>query len=199
MAWGHRLGMNLAPRLLCALLSFALAAPCLARLGETEAECEERYGKPVPYEDPIKQRPHIPGQAAPAEAPEKQLLYNTDKAEILVGLIDGRAASIQYKFRGSEDSEPAPLEGPNLKALLDANAPDVSWLYMPDHPYTLDPKVEQPASPGDKWQLRGTLISTDGQLYAFFMVSPPTLVICRTSLRPTFQLDQAAPVDLEGL
>ncbi len=191
--------MNLAPRLLCALLSCALAAPCYARLGETEAQCEERYGKPVPYEPPVKGRAYIPGQATPAESPEKQLLYNTDKVEVLVGFINGRAASIQYRFKGSEDSEPARLSGQKLKALLDANAPDTSWLYMPDHPYTLDPKVEQPASPGDKWQLRGTLISTDGQLYAFFMVSPPTLVICRTSLRPTFQLDQAAPVDLEGL
>jgi len=199
MAWGHRLGMNLAPRLLCAFLSCALAAPCLARLGETEAQCEERYGKPVPYDDPIKQRPNIPGQAAPAESPEKQLLYNTDKVEVLVGFINGRAASIQYRFKGSEDSEPAPLAGAKLKALLDANAPDASWLYMPDHPYTLDPKAEQPASLGDRWQLRGTLISTDKQLYAFFMVSPPTLVICGTSLRPTFQLDQTAPVDLEGL
>jgi len=191
--------MSRVPCLLCALLSCALAAPCLARLGETEAQCEERYGKPVPYENPVKGRAHIPGQAEPAETPEKQFLYNTDKVEILVGFIDGRAASIQYIFKDSNASQAAPLTGAKLKGLLDANAPAASWLYMPDHPYTLDPTAKPPASLGDRGRLRGRLISTDGQLYAFFKIAPPTLVICRTSLRPTLQLDQNATVDLEGL
>jgi hypothetical protein len=180
-----------------ALAGLAAASPAWARLGETEEQCEKRYGKPSVFTDPFPNRPTIPGEAAPAQNVDKQLLYNTPSAEVLVGFIDGKAASVQYMFNSTNDQPPSRLTGQFIDALLRANAPSASWLYNWDHPFALDPKADD-APAGKRWQLKGTLFSTDGQLYAFFDVSPPIFLIQRTSLRPTFRWEAEAP-DLGGL
>ena len=179
-----------------AAVVLAMGSPTWARLGETEEQCEKRYGKPSVFTDPFPNRPTIPGEAAPAQKVDKQLLYNTPSAEILVGFIDGTAASVQYTFTSTNDQSPR-LTGQFINGLLKANAPSASWLYNPDHPYTLDPKADD-APAGKRWQLQGTLFSTDGELYAFFDVSPSIFLIQRTSLRPTFKWDAEVP-DLGGL
>lgn len=94
---------------LCALL----AAPARARLGETRAECEARYGMPLKEVD-------VKGVRA--------LVFSKSGFSILV-LFDGdRVGSILYTHDDGPKGAPSPPEitGVELETLLNANAPQWS-------------------------------------------------------------------------
>ena len=96
----------------------SLAEAGFARLGETEAELEARYGKPVRTEPK-------PLDVAPAE---KRVWF--EKNGILVGAIiyRGRCVGEGYGFIGSGGEKVAVAdEMPKAKALLQANAQGEVW------------------------------------------------------------------------
>lgn len=94
----------------------ASAEICFARLGETEAELEARYGKP--YE--------TIGDAAPAE---KLLLFQKDGTSVSVRIFNGRSACEIYRFRDAKGNKIAIKDDQaKLKQILDANGNGAEWL-----------------------------------------------------------------------
>lgn len=102
-----------------AVAVFAVPAEmCLARLGETEAELEARYGKPG-LEDTK------PLDAAPAD---KRVWFNKDG--VLVGAIifRGRCVGVGYGFSDQDGGKTTvTAQMAKAKVLLEANAQGATW------------------------------------------------------------------------
>jgi hypothetical protein len=175
--------------LFVAVVVLATASPAWARLGETEEQCEKRYGKASVPEGLISNF----GRDAktPTLKEDKVLQYRRDGMTIYVGFIDGKASSIQYSFFMGRET---PLDRQEVEALLKINAPDRQWYYNFENPFVLtgDPPKELGKDSGIFW-------STDGEYYAFFSNAVPIFTISRMGLRPIFRFENTEPESLEGL
>jgi hypothetical protein len=173
---------------LCVVV-LAAASPAWARLGETEEQCEKRYGKASVPEGLISN--YGLGAKTPTLKEDKLLQYTKDGMTIYVGFIDGKASSIQYSFFMGRKT---PLERHEVEALLKINAPERQWYYNFEHPFvfTGDPPEELGKDSGIFW-------STDGEYYAFFSRGVPIFTISRMGLRPIFRFENTEPRSLEGL
>ena len=156
-----------------------------ARLGETEEQCEKRYGKPSAPGDLISVR-HF--EVEPSQDTDKTLRYSKDGVRVLVSFAGGKAVSMQYHFERE-----APLSRGEIEALLKLNAPECRWHYNFEHPFVLsgDPPEELGEDSGILW-------STDGKYYAAFGRRTPMFAIMEATLRPVLRLDQPIPSSLEG-
>ncbi len=91
---------------------------CFARLGETEAELEKRYGKPWHKEDK-------PKDTRPAD---KKLFFTKSGTIVQVAVFDGRSVIELYVFKDSDRKDVAVRdEFEKATALLDANAEGATW------------------------------------------------------------------------
>ena len=173
-----------------AVVILAACSPTWARLGDTEEQCEKRYGNASVPEDLISNF----GWHAKATTlkEDKVLQYTKDGMTIYVGFIDGKAASIQYSFFMARKT---PLERHEVEALLKINAPDRQWYYHFENPFVL---TAEP-SPKELGNDSGIFWSTDGEYYAFFSQGVPIFNISRTGLRPVFRFENTEPKSLEGL
>lgn len=157
-------------------------------MGETEEECETRYGKASTL-DPDR---YVVGlgrdDEAPQLEPEKSLKYSKKGVSLYIGFINGRAVRIQYSF-----DRTAPLERGEINALLDVNAPDRKWYYEFRNPFAF-----KGAPPDGMGQDAGIFWSTDGGFYATFTLRSPHLTIMKSPLMPTFRFDRATLGSLEG-
>jgi hypothetical protein len=175
-----------------AAIVVATGSPTWARLGETEEQCEHRYGKPLaPKRTEHKDLALLKIDAAePVLKEEKFLSYKKDGTFISIGFIEGKAVSIQYWFDWKNKTA---LERDKIEGLLKLNAPGCEWYYDFEHPLVLESEpIEKPGKDG------GVFWSTDGQYYAFFSRVMPIFKIMRAGLRPVFRFDQVMPLSLEG-
>ena len=100
------------------LVVVATAGQGFARLGETEAELETRYGKP----QSVKIPPEVP---APAE---KSLCFVKEGVTVVVLVFRGRSASESYFFKDKDGAEvPVERDLRKAEALLQANSGGGSW------------------------------------------------------------------------
>lgn len=91
---------------------------CCARLGETEAELEARYGNPLGE----KLAPEVPVPA------EKVLTFKKDGEIVVVELWRGRSASEWHVFRDGGGNALAAAKCPQrVAAALEANSQGSSW------------------------------------------------------------------------
>jgi hypothetical protein len=181
--------MKLILALSVAFVAFATISTAWARLGETEQECEKRYGKPS-TPDP---EGYVVGlgrdDETPQLEPEKRLQYSKNGVLLFIGFIDGKAVRIQYSFPNRTN----PLERNEIEALLELNAPDRKWYYEFRHPFALTG-----GPPDGVGQDAGIFWSTDGEFFASFTRRSPHFTIMKSPLMPTFRFDRSAPKSLEG-
>jgi hypothetical protein len=142
--------------LVIACVSFVCASQAAyARLGETEAELEKRFGPPY-----FKQEPLIE-----TEPGDKCLHYQKDGIQVMVMFWKGQSIREDYEFRGQ-------IEGESLKkaaAIVEANA-NGQVLEQPANPRALNPNLKH------GWN------TVDGEMFAYIYVnSPDTLNIVSRS------------------
>jgi hypothetical protein len=94
--------------LMAALMVACVTSSAFARLGETEAQCEQRYGKPA--------------QSTNVGA-IKNSVYHFRSFQIIVSFEDGKSKSEAY---AKEDS--AEISNGEITALLDANSGGAPWI-----------------------------------------------------------------------
>lgn len=182
-------GMKALLALSVAVVVLAACLPAWARLGETEEQCEKRYGEPSVPKDLFSNFGW--GAKTPVLKKEKVLQYKKDSMTIYVGFIDGKAASVQYSFITGRKT---PLQRHEIEALLNINAPNRQWYYHFVNPFALDGKPS-----GELSEDSGIFWSTDGEYYAHFSRSFPVFGISRIGLRPIFRFENTEPKSLEGL
>jgi hypothetical protein len=92
-----------------------MATICHARVGETQAQVEARYGKHVKEVKPL----------APAGA---AYLYRKGELAFFVGFVDGKAAyELVESVEEDGDIGEGELEAKDIDASLKSNAPDGGW------------------------------------------------------------------------
>ena len=96
------------------LLTLAVVHPASARLGETEAELIQRFGKPT-----LRNKHSIMGDGRMVEL-GPQLHFQQEEWTIAAVLIDGRVARESYGKRGKWTDE-------QIKAVLTANSQGDKW------------------------------------------------------------------------
>jgi hypothetical protein len=100
-----------------ALMLLGLAAAASARLGETEAQSNARYGEPNPE--------LVKGDEAPLIAGAKELAYLFEGWRVRVALVGDRTHKIQYvKVEGGA---PKQLKEEEIEALLEAEKGTSRW------------------------------------------------------------------------
>ncbi|GEP44472.1 hypothetical protein [Brevifollis gellanilyticus] len=93
------------------LLFLLLTTPALARIGETTAQSETRYGKPVSVRDE-----------------GKWMRFEKADLEIICKFYDGVCDSIRYqKKQKNADGESLPLTLEEVKIILDAESNGMPW------------------------------------------------------------------------
>jgi hypothetical protein len=97
--------------LLTAFLLFTTATSALARLGETEAEIEARYGNGHPG------GPRFPNTT--------QMKYRKDGYEIVVHYLDGKSVMEQFKQTSKE------MTDKEIAEFIKTFSAGVSWTYSP--------------------------------------------------------------------
>lgn len=158
-------------------MALATVQPCLARIGEAEAEIEARYGMPARTEPK-------PIDAAPAE---KRVWF--EKNGVLVGAIiyRGRCVGESYGFMGNGgETVKVGDDLPKAKALLQANAQGAVWK---EHlPELVNPGMEY------LWQ------RSDGKAFAVvWKRSPDTLQVMEASfVNESANSDKQSAAGLEG-
>jgi hypothetical protein len=177
--------MWLLPVLILLVLALLLPATATARLGETEDQCEVRYGAPTTAKDVVTIRQKY---GTPQLEVDKKQLYNKGGAEIIVGFIDGKAASIQYYFARKDA-----LSKEEILQLLRINAPESTWFYDLNHPFGLTgPAPEGLHEDG------GVLWTEDGSLFASFRRRTPMISIWTSGLRATLPPSDIDSPSLQG-
>jgi hypothetical protein len=97
------------------ILAAMLASPALARIGETLAQCEERYGKPSPGGKPIAL---LPGSST--------YLFSKAGMQICCTLLDGKVVAIRYQKEARDVLDnPEKMSDVEVQKLLDSNSPGV--------------------------------------------------------------------------
>ena len=82
------------------IAAILVATTAFARLGETETECDQRYGKPI-------------SQSVPKDLGDKEKEYSKNGVSVTVIFLHAKAAHIVYKKTGLSDAE--------VSSLLEAN------------------------------------------------------------------------------
>lgn len=111
-------------RLLAALTMTALALGAEARVGETSAECEERYGKGQLVE--LKLGQGLAEKRKDAAHPWQAMFYSARGLTIQVVFENDKAVFVRYSnqpvMKLAEDSPPSlQLTGPEIEFLRNAN------------------------------------------------------------------------------
>lgn len=99
---------------LAILLSFSLILPAVARVGETEAQCIARYGKP------FRQGPGEPGRS------DKAAWFRKSAFDLCVLFDKGRAVSVTYT-RTPKLGPKAAISQAEQTSLMRANSGSKSW------------------------------------------------------------------------
>jgi hypothetical protein len=104
-------------RILVLLLVVSLARPALARLGETEAQSQARYGAPV---DGL-----VGGDEKPLLAGAVERAYNFEGWRVRSAFVNGATVRIQYVH--IENNAPKKLDEEQIKTLLEAEKGKFAW------------------------------------------------------------------------
>ena len=107
-------------RFLPILASFVgvFSAPVSARLGETEAQSQTRYGAPAPELAGPADKPLIEGA--------KEVIYKFEGWRIRVAFLNNAAARMEYAHL-PENGAPKQITEEEVKAILDAEKGAFSW------------------------------------------------------------------------
>lgn len=106
------------PPALFALIALLSPLPAMARLGETEAQSQARYGEPAPqFASPVD-RPIMSGS--------KEVIYHFGGWRIRVAFVNNVALRLEYVHL-PEGSTPKPISEAELKTILDAEKATFSW------------------------------------------------------------------------
>lgn len=108
------------PRLLLAAAASAIlfVAPASARLGETEAQSQTRYGAPAPELGAPTDKPLIDSA--------KEVIYNFEGWRVRAAFLNNVTARIEY-VRIPENGALKPITEEQIKAILDAEKGTYSW------------------------------------------------------------------------
>jgi hypothetical protein len=115
--------------------SWGLISPevCFARLGETEEQLGQRYGRPF-YQSTDK--------SVVPPGGEKRLNYLKDNITVHVTLYQGRSVVEGYEFK-DDGRKPLPIEGDVLdtaEAILEASSQGHGWRRHP-MPQQVNPRI----------------------------------------------------------
>ena len=105
-------------RSLAAALFFATTLPLHARLGETEAQSQQRYGAPTPELIGATDKPLLTGA--------KETAYNFQGWRIRAAFVNGATARIEYAHL-PENNVPKPLSEAEIEAILDGEKGRFAW------------------------------------------------------------------------
>ena len=105
--------LRIAPLLLVAFI----ACPAQARLGETEAQAQVRYGAPVDGMVGADEKALLPGAV--------ERVYNFEGWRVRSAFVGGVTVRIQYVH--IENNAPKKLEEAQIKTLLEAEKGKFSW------------------------------------------------------------------------
>ena len=108
--------MRSIPFLAAAFLTAAL--PLHARLGETEAQSQQRYGAPVPELVGPTDKPLLAGA--------KEAAYNFQGWRIRAAFVGGATARIEYVHL-PENNAPKPIGEAEIEAILDGEKGKFTW------------------------------------------------------------------------
>ena len=92
--------------------------PSLARLGETEAQSQARYGEPTPQYGAPTDRALMPGA--------KEVIYFFEGWRIRAAFVNNATVRIEY-VHGPEGGGPKPVSEAEAKVILDAEKGAYSW------------------------------------------------------------------------
>ena len=109
--------LNMTLRPLIAALLLSAAVPADARLGETEAQSQTRYGAPVEGLVGSDEKPLLAGAV--------ERVYNFDGWRIRAAFVGGATVRIQYVHL--ENGAPKRFSEAEMKALLDAEKGKFNW------------------------------------------------------------------------
>lgn len=107
--------MNLHP---LPLLFFCAVTPVLARLGETEAQSQTRYGAPAPQLSSPTDKPLMPGG--------KEVIYNFSGYRVRAAFVNNATVRIEYAHLPA-GGVPKPLTDPEIPTILVAEKSTYSW------------------------------------------------------------------------
>jgi hypothetical protein len=94
------------------------AATALARLGETEAQSQARYGAPTPELTAPTDKPLLEGA--------KEVIYNHEGWRVRAAFLNNTTARIEYVHL-PENGVPKPITEDEAKAILDAEKAGYGW------------------------------------------------------------------------
>lgn len=101
-----------------AAICLVSVAPAFARLGETEAQSQTRYGAPAPELAAPTDKPLLEGA--------KEVIYNFQGWRVRVAFLNGAAARMEY-VRIPEGGALLPITDEQLKAILEAEKGSYNW------------------------------------------------------------------------
>ncbi len=130
-------------RLLPVLCILLATQPAHARLGETEAQSQARYGAPQPELIGQNDKPLLPGA--------KEVAYNYQGWRVRAALVAGVTKRIEYA-KLPENGVPKQLTEPEVLAVLDAEKGTFKW--KEDKPRTGNEGLDalKKAFEGRKWE-----------------------------------------------
>ena len=105
-------------RWLLPALLISAAVPLQARLGETEAQSQQRYGAPTPELIGPTDKPLLEGA--------KEVAYNFQGWRVRAAFINGTTARIEYVHL-PENNAPKPVAEAEIEAILDGEKGKFSW------------------------------------------------------------------------
>ena len=130
-------------RSLLLTLSLCAAMPVWARLGDTEAQSQARYGAPAPELAAPGDKPLLPGA--------KEAIYSFGAYRVRAAFVNNVAVRIEYAHL-PEAGALKQLTDPEIKAILDAEKATYSW--KEEKPKTGNKGLDalQTFAEGRKWE-----------------------------------------------
>ena len=134
---------SLSARWLLSALLFGAAFPLHARLGETEAQSQQRYGAPTPELIGATDKPLLEGA--------KEVAYNFQGWRVRAAFINGTTARIEYVHL-PENGVPKPIAEAEIEAILEGEKGKFSW--KEDKPKTGNKGIDalKTMFEGRKWE-----------------------------------------------
>ena len=112
--------MNIPPASILALAVFAiLASPAVARLGETEAQSQARYGEPAPQYSSPADKALMPGA--------KEVIYFFQGWRIRAAFVNNATVRVEYVHVPEGGIAPKQISDADAKTILDAEKATYSW------------------------------------------------------------------------
>ena len=130
-------------RSLLLTLSLCAAMPVWARLGDTEAQSQARYGAPAPELAAPGDKPLLPGA--------KEVIYSFGGYRVRAAFVNNMTMRIEYAHL-PENGALKQLTDPEIKAILDAEKAIYSW--KEEKPKTGNKGLDalQTFAEGRKWE-----------------------------------------------